>query len=69
MKTFAWAKNETWCLHLKYNDKLAKDINGVKYQLVRQDLFDRTVDAERMKTKKSKKTARAFSTLITKKLY
>ena len=31
-------------------DKLSKDFNGVKYLLVRQDLFDRTVDAKGMKT-------------------
>ena len=48
-------------------DKLAKDKNGVKYLLVRQDLFDRTVDAKGMKTKDSKETVRAFSTIITKK--
>ena len=35
-----------------YVDKLAKNNNSVKYLLVRQDLFDRTVDAKRMKTKK-----------------
>ena len=40
-------------------DKLGKDIKGVKY-LLRQDLFDRTVDAEGMKTKDSKETTRAF---------
>ena len=37
---------------LAYVDKLANDNNGVKYLLVRQGLFDRTVDAKRMKTKK-----------------
>ena len=55
MKTFAWVKNEIWCMDLKYVDKSAKDINGVKYLLVRQDLFDRTVDAKRMKTKEVQK--------------
>ena len=34
-------------------DKLAKDKNGVNCLLVRQDLFDRTVDAKGMKTKDS----------------
>ena len=48
-------------------DKLAKDKNGVNCLLVRQDLFDRTVDAKRMKTKDSKETVRAFLTTITKK--
>ena len=47
--------------------KLAKDKNGVKYLLVRQDLFDRTVDAKRMKTKDSKETVKTFSKMITKK--
>ena len=49
-----------------YVDKLAKDNNGVKYLLVRQDLFDRTVDAKGMKTKDSKEIFRAFLTKITK---
>ena len=67
MKAFARFKNEIFCLDLAYVDKLAKDNNGVKYLLVRQDLFDRTVDAKRMKTKGSKETVRAFLTMITKK--
>ena len=52
---------------LAYVDKLAKDNNGVKYFLVGQDLFDRTVDAKGKKTKDSKETVRAFLTMITKK--
>ena len=48
-------------------DKLPKNNNGVKYLLVRQDLFDRTVDAKEMKTKDSKETVETFSKLITKK--
>ena len=47
-------------MDLAYVDKLAKDNNGVKYVLVRQDLFDRTVDAKGMKTKDSKESVRAF---------
>ena len=54
-------------MDLAYVDKLAKDDNGVKYLLVRQDLFDRTVDAKGMKTKGSKETVSAFLTMITKK--
>ena len=50
-KAFARFRNEIWCMDLAYVDKLAKDNNGVKYLLVRQDLFDRTVDAKRMKKK------------------
>ena len=67
MKAFARFKNEIWCMDLAHVDKLAKDNNGVKYLLVRQDLFDRTVDAKGMKTKDSKETVRAFLTMITKK--
>ena len=52
---------------LAYVEKLAKDNNGVKYLLVRQDRFDRTVDAKGMKTKDCKETVRAFLTMITKK--
>ena len=67
MKAFARFKNRIWCMDLAYVDKLAKDNNGVKYLLVRQDLFDRTVEAKGMKTKDSKETVRAFLTMITKK--
>ena len=52
---------------MAYFEKLATDNNGVKYLLVRQDLFDRTVDAKGRKTKDSKETVRAFLTMITKK--
>ena len=55
-------------MDLVFVDKLAKDNNGVKYLLVRQDLFDRTADAEGMKTKDFKETVRAFLTMITKKI-
>ena len=48
-------------------DNLAKDKNGVKYRLVRQDLFDRTVNAKGIKTKDSKETVRACLTMIKKK--
>ena len=67
MKAFARFKNEIWCMDMAYVDKLAKGNNGVKYLLVRQDLFDRTVDAKRMKSKGSKETVRAFLSMITKK--
>ena len=67
MRAFARFKNEVWCMDLAYVDKLAKDNNDVKYLLVRQDLFDRTVDAEGMKTKLSKETVKTFSKMITKK--
>ena len=67
MKAYARHKNEIWCVDLAYVDKLAKDNNVVKYLLVRQDLFDRTVDAKGMKTKDSKETVRAFFSTIKKK--
>ena len=51
MRAFARFKNEIWCMDLAYVDKLAKENNGVKYLLVRQDLFDRTVNAKGMKTR------------------
>ena len=47
-------------MDLAYVDELAKDNNGVKFLLVRQDLFDRTVDAKWMKTKDSKETVDIF---------
>ena len=66
MKAFARFKIEISCMDLAYVDKLAKDTNGVKYLLVRQDLFDRTVYAKGTKTKDSEETVRAFLSMITK---
>ena len=54
-------------MDLAYVDKLANNNNGKTYLLVRQDLFDRTVDAKRIKTKDFKKTVRAFLTMFTNK--
>ena len=67
VRAFARFKNEIWCMDLAYVDKLAKENNGVQYLLVRQDLFDRTVNAKGMKTKDSQETVKAFSSMITKK--
>ena len=67
MRAFARFRNESRCMDLAYVDKLAKENNGVKYLLVRQDLFDRTVNATGMKTKDSQETVKAFSSMITKK--
>ena len=67
MRAFARFRNEIWCMDLAYVDKLAKEKNGVKYLLVRQDLFERTVNAKGMKTKDSQETVKAFSSMITKK--
>ena len=54
-------------MDLAYVDKLAKENNGVKYLLVPQDSFDRTVNAEEMTTKDFQETVRAFLSMITKK--
>ena len=67
MKTFARLENEICCMDLAYVDKLAEDNNGIKYLLVRQDLFGRLVDAKVMKRKDSKETVRALLSMITKK--
>ena len=67
MRAFARFRNEIWCMDLAYVDKLAKENNGVKYLLVRQDLFDRTVNAKGMKAKDSQETVKAFSSMITKR--
>ena len=53
-------------MDLAFVDKLAKDNNGVKYLLVRQDMFDRTVDAKGMTAKDSKETVKTSSKMITK---
>ena len=53
MRATARFKGEIWCMDIANVDKLAKDNNGVKYLQVRQDLFDRTVDAKgRQKTRR-----------------
>ena len=67
MRAFARFKNEIWCMDFAYVDKLARKNNAVRYSLVRQDLFDRTVNAKRMKTKDSQETVKAFSSMITKR--
>ena len=67
MKAFARFKNDIWCMDLAHVDKLAKVNNGLKYLLVRQDRFDRIVDAKGMK-KNSKGTVRAFLSMVTKKI-
>ena len=67
MRAFARFRKEIWCMDLAYVDKLAKKNNGVKYLLVRQDLFDRILNAERKITKDSGETVKAFSSMATKK--
>ena len=68
-KAFARFKIKIWCMDLAYVDKLAEDNNGVMYLLVRQDLFDRTVDAKGMKTKDSTETVPAILTKIDPKKF
>ena len=68
MRAFARFRNEIWCMNLAYVDKLSKQNNGVKYLLVRQDLFDRTVNANGIETKDSQETVTAFSSMITKRI-
>ena len=53
MRALSRFKNDFWCMDLEFVDKLAKENNGVNFLPVRQDLFDRTVNAEGMKTKDS----------------
>ena len=67
MKAFARFKNENLRIGLAYVDKLAKDYNGLKYRLVHQNLFTRTVDASGRQTESSKEVLRAFLIMITKK--
>ena len=67
MRAFARFRNEIRCMDLAYVDKFAKESNGVKFLLVREDLFDRTVNAKRMKTKDSQETVKAFSSMIKKR--
>ena len=52
-------------MNIAYVDEISKDDNGLKYLLVRQDLFGKTVDANGMKTNDFKKTV--LSSMITKK--
>ena len=66
MRAFARFRNGFWCMDLAYVDKLAKENNGVNFLQVRQDLFDRTVNAKGMKATDSRETVKAFSTMITK---
>ena len=46
---------------------MTKDNNGVIYILVRQDLFDRIVEAKGIQTKDSNETVCASSSMITEK--
>ena len=67
MRAFARFRKEHCCMDLAYDDVLTKENNSVKFWLVRQHLFDRTVNAKGMKTKDSQETVKAFLSMITKK--
>ena len=67
MRAFARYKNENWCMDLAYVDKLANDNRGIKNLLVRQDVFDKTIDVRGLKTEDSRETLRAFAQMITKR--
>ena len=54
-------------MDLAYVEKMAKENNGVNYLLLRQNLFDRIVNAEGMKIKDSQETVKAFSSMVTKR--
>ena len=66
-RAFARFRKEIWCMDLAYVGKLANENNGVKYLLVLQDLFDRTVNDKGKKTKDSQETVKAFSFMIIKR--
>ena len=61
---FAKLISEIWFKDLAYVDNVAK--KGIKFLLVRQDLFNRTVNAKGMKTKDFQETVKAVSSLIKK---
>ena len=67
MRAFSSFENEIWCMNLEFVDKLAKDNNGVKFLLVPQDMFDRTVDANWIKTKNSEETVKFFCKIFARK--
>ena len=67
MRAFARFRNEIWCMDLAYVDNLVKEKNSVKCLLVRQDLFDRNVNAKGMKKKESQESLDAFLSNVTKK--
>ena len=58
MKFGAW----TWHMLINW-----QRITGIKYLLVRQDVFDKTIDVRGLETKDSKEALRAFTQMITKR--
>ena len=65
MRAFSGFKIENWCMEKAYVDELANDKDVVKYLLVRQYVFDRTIDAKGLNTRDSMKKVRVFLTMMT----
>ena len=55
-------------MDLAYFDKLAKGNHDVNYLLVRQDMFDRAIDAKGRKNKASKETFMYFWLWLQKRM-
>ena len=66
IQMFAIYTNEFWCMELAYVDKLSKADRGIRYLLVHQDVFEKTIDNIGLKTKASNEVLRAFAQMITK---
>ena len=54
-------------MDLAYVDKLSKDNREKEYLLVRQDVFDKTIDVRGLKTKHSKEALIVIAQMITKR--
>ena len=59
LKAFTRFNTEVWCKGLAYVVKLAKENKGIKFLLVRQNLFKETVDDQGMNG--NKKTPKDYS--------
>ena len=63
MKAFSEFKIDLLCMDFPFFDALAEENIGIKWLLVQEKWFDWTVDGKWMKTKDSKETLRALSTM------
>ena len=54
-------------MELAYVDKLSKDDRGIRYLLVHQGVFEKTIDVRGVKTKACNDVLRAFAQMITKR--
>ena len=69
LNAFTGFDSKLWCSFLSYFEKLAKEKNGIKFLLVRQELFKKTVEDKGMKTnclQRTQRTFRVFSTMFAK---